>query len=210
MSFIKDTVIRMRAPFLRAGLTNRDFSILANNCWGGMIYRDRRLPYLSPTCGTYFFSKDYLRFLSDPHRYLAMELEEVPVKESAYAEELIATHGENVVIGRMGDAEVVLLHYPTFAEAKAKWDRRKERIHWDNLLVKYSDQNRFEPEDFETFRRLKYPNKLFLTTNPDYKSDFTVVIPDEWHEGYAVDDIKSSFRIMNVNETLNHLKKGEA
>ena len=194
---------------MRAGLRNRDFSILANNCWGGMIYRDRRLPYLSPTCGTYFFSKDYLRFISDPHRYLAMELEEVPVKESPYAEELIALHGENVVIGRMGDAEVVLLHYPTFAEAKAKWDRRKERINWDNLLVKYSDQNGFRPEDFEVFRALPYRNKLFLTVNPAYAGPFTRVIPDEWGEGYAVDDIKSSFRVMNVNEVLNGLIQAE-
>ena len=208
MSFIKDTVIRMRAPFLRAGLVNRDFSILANNCWGGMIYRDRRLPYLSPTCGTYFFSKDYLRFLSDPHRYLAMELEEVPVKESPYAEELISLHGENVVIGRMGDAEVVLLHYPTFAEAKAKWDRRKERIHWDNLLVKYSDQNGFLPEDFETFRALPFRNKLFLTVRPEYESGFTTVLPDRWGCGYAADDIKSSFRVLDVNGVLNRMIRG--
>ena len=85
---------------------------------------------------------------------------------------------------------------------------RKERIRWDNLLVKYSDQNGFEPEDFETFRRMPFDNKLFLTTNPAYKSDFTVVIPDQWHEGYAVDDIKSSFKVMNVNQLLNHMNRG--
>ena len=208
METLKDRIIRARAPFRRIGLENRDFSILANNCWGGIVSRDRHLPYNSPTCGTYFFSKDYLRFLSDVHRYLDTELEELPVRESRYAEELVSLHGENVVLGRMEDVEVVLLHYPTFAEAKEKWDRRKQRIRWDNLLVKYSDQNEFEPEDFDTFRSLNFKNKLFLTTNPDYQSDFTVVIPDEWHEGYAVDDIKSSFKVMNVNELLNYLTRG--
>ena len=205
---MKDTVIRLKAPLVRAGLKNTDFSILANNCWGGIVSRDRHLPYNSPTCGTYFFSKDYLRFLGDVHRYLAMEMEEVPVNESKYANKLLELHGPDTVIARLRDVEIVMLHYPTFAEAKAKWERRAKRIRWDNLLVKYSDQNEFEPEDFDTFRSLNFKNKLFLTTNPDYQSDFTVVIPDEWHEGYAVDDIKSSFKVLNVNELLNNLIRG--
>ena len=205
---MKDTIIRVRAPIKRIGLENRDFSILANNCWGGIVSRDRRLPYNSPTCGTYFFSKDYLRFLSDPRGYLGMELEEVPFAKSAHAEEVFAKEGREVLIGRMGDAEVVLLHYPTFAEAKEKWDRRKARIRWDNLLVKYSDQNGFAPEDFETFRALPFRNKLFLTVNPAYDSEFTRLIPDRWQEGCAVDDIKSSFRVMNVNEYLNGMIRG--
>lgn len=205
---IKDTIIRARAPLKRIGLENRDFSILANNCWGGIVSRDRHLPYNSPTCGTYFFSKDYLRFLSDPRKYLTTELEEVPFAKSAHAEEIFAKEGREVLIGRMGDAEVVLLHYPTFAEAKEKWDRRKARIRWDNLLVKYSDQNGFAPEDFETFRTLPFRNKLFLTVNPAYESEFTRLIPDRWQQGYAVDDIKSSFRVMNVNEFLNGMVRG--
>ena len=209
MESLKDTVIRLRAPLKRIGLKNRDFSILANNCWGGIVSRDRRLPYNSPTCGTYFFAKEYLRFLSDPHRYLAMELEEVPMAESRYAKEILEKEGrEDVTVGRMGDVEVVLLHYPTFAEAKEKWDRRKARIRLDNLLVKFSDQNGFSPEDYETFRNLEFKNKLFLTVNPEYMSGFTRLIPDKWHEGYAVDDIKSSFRVMNVNEVLNNMKRG--
>ena len=208
MESMKDTVIRLKAPLVRAGLKNTDFSILANNCWGGIVSRDRHLPYNSPTCGTYFFSKDYLRFLGDVHGYLAMEMEEVPVNESKYADKLLELHGPDTVIARLRDVEIVMLHYPTFAEAKAKWERRAKRIRWDNLLVKYSDQNEFEPEDFDTFRSLNFKNKLFLTTNPDYQSDFTVVIPDEWHEGYAVDDIKSSFKVMSVNELLNNLTRG--
>ena len=205
---LKETIIRVRAPLKRIGLENRDFSVLANNCWGGIVSRDRRLPYNSPTCGTYFFSKDYLRFLSDPRGYLGMELEEVPFRESVHADEIFEKEQREPVIGRMGDAEVVLLHYQTFAEAKEKWDRRKARIRWDNLLVKYSDQNGFAPEDFETSRQLDFANKLFLTVNPAYASDFTCLIPDRWQQGYAVDDIKSSFRVMNVNDVLNRMVRG--
>ena len=208
MGFAKETAIRLRAPLKRIGLENTDFSILANNCWGGIVSRDRHLPYNSPTCGTYFFSKDYLRFLSDPRRYLESELEEVPFAASAHAEEVFGKEGREVLIGRMGDAEVVLLHYSSFAEAKAKWDRRKARIRWDNLLVKYSDQNGFLPEDFETFRALPFRNKLFLTVRPEYESGFTTVLPDRWGCGYAADDIKSSFRVLDVNGVLNRMIRG--
>ena len=210
MESLKDAIIRVRAPLKRIGLQNREFSILANNCWGGIVSRDRRLPYNSPTCGTYFFAKEYLRFLSDVHGYLDMELEKVPMAESRYAKEILEKEGrDDVTVGRMGDVEVVLLHYPTFAEAKEKWDRRKARIRWDNLLVKFSDQNVFEPEDFETFRNLPFKNKLFMTTDPVYASGFTCLIPDRWHEGCAVDDIKSSFRVMHVNDVLNRMIREE-
>ena len=125
-----------------------------------------------------------------------MELEEVPFAESVHAAEVFEKEGREPVIGRMGDVEVV-------------WDRRKARIRWDNLLVKYSDQNGFEPEDFETFRALPFANKVFLTVNPEYGSGFTTVIPDRWQAGYAVDDIKSSFRVMHVNDVLNRMIREE-
>ena len=207
-SFFKDKIIRLKAPLVRRGLTNTDFSILANNCWGGIVCRDRHLPYNSPTAGTYFFAKDYLRFLSAIHGYLKAEPEEIPAKDSKYADEILKLHGPDTVVARLRDVEIVMLHYPTFAEAKEKWQRRAKRIRWDNLLVKFSDQNGFEPEDFDTFQRMPFKNKLFLTTNPAYASEITKVIPDEWGEGYAVDDIKSSFKIMDVNELLNGLARG--
>ena len=64
------------------------------------------------------------------------------------------------------------------------------------------------PEDFETFRGLPFRNKLFLTVNPDFRGEFVRLIPDRWHEGCAVDDIKSSFRVMNVNDVLNRMIRG--
>ena len=97
MSSVKDVIIRMRAPLRRIGLKNMDFSILANNCWGGIVSRDRHLPYNSPTCGTYFFSKDYLRFISDPQKYLEMELQEVPFSQSAHAEEVFEKEGREAL-----------------------------------------------------------------------------------------------------------------
>lgn len=53
---------KILATSRRAKLTNTDFSIISNNCWGGHVYRRYGLPYTSPTVGMYFFSEDYINF----------------------------------------------------------------------------------------------------------------------------------------------------
>lgn len=46
-------------------LLGKDFTIISNNCWGGMIYESYNLPKNSPTVGLFFFAEDYIRFLKD-------------------------------------------------------------------------------------------------------------------------------------------------
>ena len=43
-------------------LIGRDFTIISNNCWGGMIYESYNLPKNSPTVGLFFFAP--LEFIS--------------------------------------------------------------------------------------------------------------------------------------------------
>ena len=74
---IKNFVIKIRAPFKRIGLKNKDYSIISNNCWGGVVSRDRGIKYNSPTCGLFFYAKDYLKFLSNLDYYLNSEMTEI-------------------------------------------------------------------------------------------------------------------------------------
>lgn len=37
------------ADIRRKGLENTDFTIISNNCWGGMVYESYNLPKQSPT-----------------------------------------------------------------------------------------------------------------------------------------------------------------
>lgn len=203
---LKEMYISIRSPLKRIGLKNYDFSILSNNCWGGIIYRDRRIPYLSPTCGLFIYSKDYIRFLSRLDYYLKCDMKQISIKDSKYKMDLEKRCDDSLVIGVLDDVELIMLHYKTFKEAKEKWDRRKKRINYDNLLVKFSDQNLFSEEDFEQFKSLPFKNKIFITTNKNYASDITCVIPDKWNCGYAKDDIKPSFKVLNINKLLNSLK----
>ena len=56
-------------------LINKEFTIISNNCWGGMIYESYNLPKMSPTVGLFFMADDFIRFCSDIKRYNHSEQE---------------------------------------------------------------------------------------------------------------------------------------
>ena len=58
------------------------------------------------------------------------------------------------------------MHYASEQEAREKWLRRCARIEWDNLLVKFCDQNGATPEQLRAFDALPYPNKVCFTARP--------------------------------------------
>lgn len=202
---LKKIFIKIRAVFLRIGLKNRSFTIISNNCWGGIVSRDRNLPYNSPTAGLFFFSNDYIKFLGNMKHYFEIDMKQISIFESKYSNYLLQKYDENLIIGDLDGVELIMLHYKTFEEAKTKWDRRKKRVNYENILIKFSDQNLFEEKDFVAFKNINYKNKLFITTNDKYRSDFTCVLKDLWGIGYAKDDIKPSFKILNVNKILNNM-----
>ena len=203
----KKLFIKLRAPLYRIGLKNYTFSIISNNCWGGIVSRDRGIVYNSPTAGLFFFADDYIKFLTNLKYYLSLDMTQISVNQSKYAQVLLKQYDENLIIGVLDDVEVIMLHYKSFEEAKNKWERRKKRINFDNLLVKFSDQNQFEDKHFQQFLQLDYKNKLFITTNPKFASSITCVLKDTQNAGYAKDDIKPSFRVLNINKLLNDLEK---
>jgi|GEM_PF-2020664 len=55
-------------------LINIDFTIISNNCWGGMIYESYNLPKESPTVGLFFMASDYIKFVSELKGYLSSSL----------------------------------------------------------------------------------------------------------------------------------------
>lgn len=58
------------ADWRKKQLKSTDFTIISNNCWGGMIYESYNLPKESPTVGMFFMARDYIEFLSDLKGYV--------------------------------------------------------------------------------------------------------------------------------------------
>lgn len=206
---LKKLIIKILAPFRRMGLKNKNCTIISNNCWGGVLNRNFGLKYNSPTCGTFFFAKEYIKFCTDLPAHLNAELKPLEVEDSAYREELMKRYNGKVVLGKLLDAEIVLLHYPSFEEAKKKWDRRAVRVNYDNMIVKFNDQNMFEQSDFYAFDKLDLPNKIFFTANPQLKSEggCTVCFFGKYaKDGYVKDDIKNYKKYFKVKKFLNSIK----
>lgn len=70
-------------------------------------------------------------------------------------------------VGRLGDDVVIdFLHYSTFDEAKQAWEKRKRRIHWDNLYVVLVERDGCTVDDLKAFDALELKHKVALVHRP--------------------------------------------
>ena len=61
--------------FKRLRLTNKDFTIISQNCIGGMVSHDLGVQFKSPTVDLYMNAPDFLCFLENLRQYTSMNLE---------------------------------------------------------------------------------------------------------------------------------------
>ncbi len=148
--------------FVKRSIKSRDFTIISNNCWAGRVYQYLDMPYLSPTAGLYFFAPDYIKFISDLKRYLDTPLKFIKPEDSKYFEELKTRNQTDKPIGILDDVEIVFLHYKSQEEALEKWNRRKERVNFDNIILKFSWMNLCEEKHLEEFDALPFKNKILI------------------------------------------------
>ncbi len=104
--------------------------------------------------------------LRDLKYYLSQaDLTFISHDESKYKEEVVKNGEYNKYpIGLLGGkVEIHFLHYTDQYEAQQKWQRRLNRIHWDNLVVKFSDRDLCTPELLKEFHQLPFPKTLSLS-----------------------------------------------
>ena len=191
----------------RKKLNNTDFTIISNNCWGGVVYEHFGLQKLSPTVGLYFFADDYVKFINRLEYYLSLDLKMIKVEESKYVQELIARKQENVPIGLLEDIEVVFLHYNNADLAKEKWKRRVERVNWNNLIIKFSYMNGCDDNILEKFEEIvqKYPKSIVFVTREYPEYDNTYVVPG-LPNGQVGDDTFYFKRYIDLLDLINSRK----
>ena len=61
----KNLIRHIFANFRKRKLNKEKFTIISNNCWGGMVYESVNLIKQSPTVGLYILPTDYLKFISN-------------------------------------------------------------------------------------------------------------------------------------------------
>jgi len=191
-------------------LKNTNFTIISNNCWGGTVYRDYGLEYYSPTVGMYFFAEEYIKFLRNIRSYMTMEPHFIDFTKSKYYNYMLENnHETNILIALIGDVEIVFLHYKSKEEAFNKWERRKKRINWDNMIVKFNDQNLCTEELINEFDKMNFKNKICFTAKP-YNNLNTVIVFDEFlNEHYVLSDTKKKIyrKYINTTKYINFMNR---
>lgn len=206
------------AKFRKKQLNVNDFTIISNNCWGGMIYESYDLPKNTPTVGLFFVAKDYIEFLTDLKGYINCNLTFIKPENSRWKnmseiseDKRFGSYPIGILSNKKNTIEIFFLHYKSELEAKEKWERRIQRINWDKLLVKFNDQNGCTEIEVDKFIKLPYKNKLFFTckqwknieTMPD---GFTVI-----HQFPKYDSVMASYepfgknRYIDITSIINHL-----
>ena len=188
-------------------LKDKSFTIISNNCWGGICYEYFGLAKNSPTVGCFFFANDYLKFIKSLKVYLSKPLEFISLNESSHKEWLLKKN-ISCPIGKLDDVEIFFLHYKDNFTAKEKWERRVKRINWDNLVFKFSQMNECLPSHLEDFEKSSLPGKKFMfVSNPNHKFSCGVYYPGYEDDEEIDNDTFYWNRYIDVIKFLNYGKK---
>lgn len=155
----------------RKKLSAQNFSIISQNCIGGVFYHDMHMKFLSPTINLFFKEPDFIRFVQNLEYYINTELRMV--------------WGEEYPIGYLDDIPVYFMHYRTCREAKDSWDKRKQRINWNKIIVIATDMEGFDNYTWKLWTEIPYPKVLF--TSVERKSQDVVSFPEYKGNGHVED-----------------------
>lgn len=147
----------------RLRLKHSDFSIIASNCCGTIMYYDMKIPFLSPTINLNINMKDFVKMVGNLKEYLD--------------EEIIELQGDyKCPVGMLRDVRIEFVHYETFEDAVSKWEERKLRINWDNLFIVGVEKEECDYEIIKKFDELPYKNKVIFThiEYPEFTSAYYI------------------------------------
>lgn len=204
---LKDIYYKYTGIFKQKKLKNKNFSIISNNCFGGIIYRNNHLLYNSPTCGLFFMAPEYIKFIYNIRKYINdVEIEEVKIENSKYFQYLKEKNYTGI-IGKIDDIEICFLHYTDIKEVNEKWNRRSKRINWNNIIYKFNDQNLCTYKELKEFDDFKAKNKICFTAKK-YKDLNTIQLKKYEKYEYVISDTrpKDYKEELDIYDYINNIK----
>ena len=185
-------------------LKDENFSIICNNCLGGFIYQYYNIEYRTPTLGLFLLAQDYIKFLSKIKFYLSKQLEFITPEESMYAEDFKSLKVSiEFPIAKLHDVEIFFLHYKNEEEAREKWNRRKNKINWNNLIVILAENETCSYEIVKQFDALPFKNKVSFTKD-DYKDIKSSCCIEEMKEPNSKWDVETVMKHFDITKFINN------
>lgn len=138
-------------------------TIIAEACYGGYIYNQLGIKFCSPFINTRIFERDYLQMLNNLEFYLSQniypkrDVQNARDMESMIAQTEITWGKMGYPVAQLGDVELHAIHAHNIKEYVTEWDRRKDRINWENIWVMMIIES---DEMAEAFNKITIKNKI--------------------------------------------------
>lgn len=108
-------------------LKQSKLTIVSNTCWGGKVYYSLGLECLSPFKNLFFSNNDYLKILNNFKYYMSIE----PQFDRIGYE----YNDNSYPILKIEDIDIHCNHEKKPEKAIADWNRRREKINYDNVMI---------------------------------------------------------------------------
>ena len=166
---------KRRLAAMRKELTNREFSLFASNCLGGILLHDLGLQFLSPTVNLQMTQTDFVRLVTHMDDYLNGDFTffDYPGETCPCA----YLGGKNMEI------TVHFTHYKTPEESVSKWRERTARINYDNLFIVCSERDGLTKEEIESLGHLNVRGILVFTAREYPDIPYTLYLPQYAEDG---------------------------
>lgn len=142
--YVRKVYYKLTDMLMRFQLKNQDFSLICPTCIGGVISHHLGKQFLSPTINLWLTENDFYKFVMDLKWYIDSQVE-YSHRDSIYDFPVGVIHGRYQIPEQ--DVFINFNHHKVFEEAVADWDKRKQRINWDNIYVIASTRGNCESRD---------------------------------------------------------------
>lgn len=181
MGRIRRTHRKLINKYNQLRLRNRDFSLVANNCNGGLILHELGLRFNSPFVNVWMYPEEYIKLLGNLEYYMGCEL-------------CLERVEGDLAFCRLDDVTVILAHFTDLQEAMNKWRERVKRINYENLFFLFSDRDGCTMEHLMAFDALPYKNKVVFTHRPYPQIKSAVYIKGFENDGYVGELYKYKYK----------------
>lgn len=139
-------------------------TIISNNCTGGAVCHELGMEFKSPTVNLQILPEEYPRFCQNIHHYMETELT-ADADMDGHRDMIIKMFGgvPDFPFGRLDDILVCFQHYPTFEDARAKWNERRAKMDYDHIGYIFHARGEGYKAEAAVFLALDLPNKLCIT-----------------------------------------------
>ena len=175
---LKDYKVQLyldRQKLIHKELFPDDLTILSNTCIGGRLYHDYGKRFLSPTIDFYMEPEVFVKFCLNLDYYLNCEIKPLPDYKIEHLPTFFFCDIGGLIAGFSHTND-------SFEKIVTKWNERKKRINFDNIVVICTDRrvlekpySRCTEEVVKEFGKIPYKKVMFSVV--DYPYDYVEYLP---------------------------------